>query len=198
MKNNNTPAEGKDSAQTESESALRGAACCASFLCKKCGNQFNEEEAKFVDVSAQSEEQAIACPLCYANNIDEDESLEEMVAHQNISVCEQSFCQCQQCLNYRTYLKWAEKERQKDGIFQMLEEIRHLKDQLATLSITHAKDMQRLSDIIDKRQEALRYISEIIEEKAAKREDLEIGSTAYKSVRRWSSLFLHNKEIANP
>jgi hypothetical protein len=32
MQNNDTPAEGKDSAQTESESALRGAACSAGWL----------------------------------------------------------------------------------------------------------------------------------------------------------------------
>jgi hypothetical protein len=75
---------------------------------------------------------------------------------------------------------------------ELIQENRHLKDQLATLSKTHAEDMQRLSDMIDKRQEALRYISEIIEEKEAEREDLELGSTAYKSVRRWASLYLHN------
>jgi predicted DNA-binding protein len=78
---------------------------------------------------------------------------------------------------------------------ELIEENRHLKDQLATLSKTHAKDMQRLSNMIDKRQEALRYISEIIEEKAENREDLELGSTAYKSVRRWASEFLHNDKI---
>lgn len=31
MQNNDTPAEGNDSDQRESESALRGVACCASF-----------------------------------------------------------------------------------------------------------------------------------------------------------------------
>jgi predicted DNA-binding protein len=81
-----------------------------------------------------------------------------------------------------------------EDVDAMQEENRHLKDMLANLSKTHATDMQRLSDMIDKRQEALRYISEIIEEKAAEREDLELGSTAYKSVRRWASKFLHNDE----
>lgn len=41
MKNENTPAEGKDSAQTEIESALRGAACSASeFTCASCREEF--------------------------------------------------------------------------------------------------------------------------------------------------------------
>lgn len=87
-----------------------------------------------------------------------------------------------------SWVKW-------DDVQEMYEQNRHLKDQLATLSKTHAKDMTRLSDMIDKRQEALRYISEIIEEKAAEREDLELGSTAYKSVRRLASLFLHNAKV---
>lgn len=81
---------------------------------------------------------------------------------------------------------------------ELIEENRHLKDMLSTLSKTHAKDMQRLSDMIDKRQEALRHISEIIEEKAEKREDLKLGSTAHKSVRRWASLFLHNSQDHPP
>jgi predicted DNA-binding protein len=86
-----------------------------------------------------------------------------------------------------------------EDVDAMHEENRHLKDMLATLSKNHATDMQRLSDMIDKRQEALRYISEIIEEKAAEREDLELGSKAYKSVRRWASEFLHNaKEHTTP
>jgi hypothetical protein len=77
---------------------------------------------------------------------------------------------------------------------ELKEENKHLKDQLATLSKTHATDMQRLSDMIDERQEALRYISEIIEEKSAEREDLELGSTAYKTVRRRASFFLDNSQ----
>jgi hypothetical protein len=75
---------------------------------------------------------------------------------------------------------------------ELWEQNRRLKDMLATLSETRAEDMQRLSDMINKRQEALRHISEIIEEKAAESEDLKLGSTAYRSVRRWASEFLHN------
>lgn len=77
---------------------------------------------------------------------------------------------------------------------ELIQENRQLKDILATMSITHANDMHRLSNMIDKRQEALRNISQIIEEKAAEREDLELGSTAYKSVRRWACLYLHKTE----
>ena len=43
-----------------------------------------------------------------------------------------------------------------DDVDEMQEENRHLKDQLATLSKTHAKDMQRLSDMIDFRDNAIR------------------------------------------
>jgi hypothetical protein len=73
---------------------------------------------------------------------------------------------------------------------ELIQENRHLKDQLATLSSTHAKDMARLSDMIDLRQGALRHISNIMEEKNAAGQDLLCGSTAYKSVRRWASDFL--------
>jgi len=45
----------------------------------------------------------------------------------------------------------------------------------------------RENELNDKRK-SLKYISEIIEEKAANGEDLEIGSTAYKSIRRWASI----------
>lgn len=38
------------------------------------------------------------------------------------------------------------------------EENRHLKDQLATLSMTHAKDIHRLSDMIDFRNNAIRKL----------------------------------------
>ena len=73
---------------------------------------------------------------------------------------------------------------------ELIQENRHLKDQLATMSKTHSKDMQRLSDMIDLRQGALRYISDIIENKNAAGQDLLCGSTAYKSVRRWAADFL--------
>jgi len=39
---------------------------------------------------------------------------------------------------------------------ELIEENRHLKDQLAILSKTHATDMQRLSDMIDFRDNAIR------------------------------------------
>lgn len=80
----------------------------------------------------------------------------------------------------------------KREVEELIQETRQLKDQLVHISKTQAENMHRLDNMIDKRQEALRYISEIIEEKAANREDLEIGSTAYKSLRRWASEFLHN------
>ena len=80
----------------------------------------------------------------------------------------------------------------KDDYWEVTQENRHLKDQLATLSKTHANDMQRLSNMIDKRQEALRRISEIVEENASEHKDLELGSTAYTSVRFWASFFLRN------
>jgi CHASE3 domain sensor protein len=98
-------------------------------------------------------------------------------------------------VKYREYLAWKKSDDAKHAISQMTaiaEENRHLKDMLATLSKTHAKDMQRLSDMIDLRQGALRHISEIIEEKNAAGQDLLCGSTAYKSVRRWASDFLQN------
>lgn len=89
--------------------------------------------------------------------------------------------------NHMVFLLW-------ENVVEISEENRTLKDNLATLSKTKATDMQRLSDMIDKRQEALRYISEIIEEKALQREDLELGSTAYKSIRRWARLFANSKD----
>lgn len=109
--------------------------------------------------------------------------------------CSASECQCPPCVKYREYLAWKKSDDAKHAISQMTaiaEENRHLKDMLATLSKTHAKDMQRLSDMIDLRQGALRHISEIIEEKNAAGQDLLCGSTAYKSVRRWASDFLQN------
>lgn len=51
--------------------------------------------------------------------------------------------------------------RQKSADSNLLtQENRHLKDQLATLSKTHTKDMQRLSDMIDRRDESGRAIVE--------------------------------------
>ena len=43
MKNENTPAEGKDSEQLEAESALRGAACCACSFWELYGGAEPEE-----------------------------------------------------------------------------------------------------------------------------------------------------------
>jgi chromosome segregation ATPase len=98
-------------------------------------------------------------------------------------------CQKSMCVMRRELTSATEQQN------ELKEENKHLKDQLATLSKTHATDMQRLSDMIDERQEALRYISEIIEEKSAEREDLELGSTAYKTVRRWASFFLELNKV---
>jgi len=46
--------------------------------------------------------------------------------------------------------------------WELREENRSLKDQLGTLSSTHAKDMNRLSDMIDKRETALGHIAAIM------------------------------------
>jgi hypothetical protein len=47
-----------------------------------------------------------------------------------------------------------------DTVAQINEENRHLKDMLANLSKTHAKDMRRLSDMIDFRDNAIRKMRE--------------------------------------
>jgi hypothetical protein len=47
-----------------------------------------------------------------------------------------------------------------EDVDRMAEEIRHLKDMLANLSKTHADDMLRLSDMIDRRDKAGREIVE--------------------------------------
>jgi hypothetical protein len=81
------------------------------------------------------------------------------------------------------WVKW-------NDVKELQEENRQLKANLVSLSKTNANNIMRLSVMIDKRQEALQYISEIIEEKAENGDDLELGSTAYKSVRRWAALFI--------
>lgn len=103
--------------------------------------------------------------------------------------CSGSSCPCEKCENYRKYLAWLETERSKDGIFELIEENRLLKDQLAYLSESKATEMLRLSDMIDKREEALGHIAAIMREKDENCEDLLIGSTAWKSVIRWSIYF---------
>jgi len=72
----------------------------------------------------------------------------------------------------------------------LTEENRHLRDQLATLSIIHAKDMQRLSDMIDGRGEALLYIGRILRDKETQHKDLMLGSTAFKSALSWAGKYL--------
>lgn len=53
-----------------------GTACSAAlWLCNECGHEFEEMDAAGVDVAQDCEEQVIACPKCYANNLDADGSL---------------------------------------------------------------------------------------------------------------------------
>lgn len=77
---------------------------------------------------------------------------------------------------------------------ELREQCRSLKDQLAYLSKSKATEMLRLSDMIDKREEALGHIAAIMREKDENGEDLLIGSTAWKSVIRWSVYFQNIKD----
>ena len=61
---------------------------------------------------------------------------------------------------------------------ELEEENRHLKDMLANLSKTHAKDRQRLG-----------HIAAIMQEKDDNGEHILIYSDAWKSIRRWSVYF---------
>ena len=72
----------------------------------------------------------------------------------------------------------------------LTEENRHLRDQLATLSKTQAENMQRLSDMIDRRNEALLCIGRILRDKETQHKDLMIGSTAFKSALSWAEFYL--------
>ena len=49
-------------------------------------------------------------------------------------------------------------EPKPENVRSLQEENQHLKDQLATLSTTHTKDMHRLSDMIDFRNNAIRKL----------------------------------------
>ena len=62
--------------------------------------------------------------------------------------CSASSGGCEKCENYQKYLAWKKRENASDGINELVEENRHLKEQLATLSITHAKDRQRLDELL--------------------------------------------------
>jgi len=72
----------------------------------------------------------------------------------------------------------------------LTEENRHLRDQLANLSKTQAENMQRLSDMIDRRNEALMRIERILRDKQNQDEDLSLGSTAFKSALSWAGKHL--------
>ena len=72
----------------------------------------------------------------------------------------------------------------------LTEENRHLRDQLASLSKTQAGNMQRLSDMIDRRNEALTRIERILRDKQNQDEDLLLGSTAFKSALSWAGKHL--------
>jgi hypothetical protein len=43
--------------------------------CNKCGADFNEVDANLVDVAPDSDECMIACPKCWANWLDGEDSL---------------------------------------------------------------------------------------------------------------------------
>ena len=76
---------------------------------------------------------------------------------------------------------------------ELIEENRHLKDQLATLSKTQANNMHRLSDMIDGRNEALIQIGRILRDKESQHKDLAIGSTAFKSALQWAEKYLPDR-----
>ena len=75
----------------------------------------------------------------------------------------------------------------------LTEENRHLRDQLASISETQAENMQRLSDMIDRRNEALLYIGRILRDKETQHKDLMLGSTAFKSALSWAEKYLPDK-----
>lgn len=45
------------------------------WKCNSCGHDFSEVDAATEYVSADSDEGSIACPKCYANNLDDEHSL---------------------------------------------------------------------------------------------------------------------------
>ena len=45
----------------------------SKWLCNKCGHEFFERDANGVDVDPDSDERSIACPKCWANNLDNDD-----------------------------------------------------------------------------------------------------------------------------
>lgn len=61
---------------------------------------------------------------------------------------------------------------------ELIEENRNLKDQLATLSKTHAKDRTRLSNMIDNRNTTLTKIVEILQPCANNRRFMQIANPA--------------------
>lgn len=60
----------------------------------------------------------------------------------------------------------------------LIQENRHLRDQLATLSKSQAKNMQRLSDMIDARNKTLSRIIEILQPCASNRRMMQIANPA--------------------
>ena len=62
----------KERADSESDALPCWAAL---WLCNKCGHEFAEIDAAGEEVSPYCDEIVIACPKCYANNLDEDGSL---------------------------------------------------------------------------------------------------------------------------
>ncbi|MBC8125816.1 MAG: hypothetical protein H8M99_01530 [Gloeobacteraceae cyanobacterium ES-bin-144] len=76
--------------------------------------------------------------------------------------CSASSCGCEKCENYQKYLAWKKRENASDGINELVEENRHLKEQLATLSITHAKARQRLDELLSDYVRDKRIIGEAL------------------------------------
>jgi hypothetical protein len=76
--------------------------------------------------------------------------------------CSASSCGCEKCENYQKYLAWKKRENASDGGNELVEENRHLKDQLATLSKTHAKDRQRLDELLSDYVRDKRIIGEAL------------------------------------
>lgn len=71
-------------------------------------------------------------------------------------------CGCEKCQSYQKYLAWKKRENTSDGVNELVEENRHLKEQLATLSITHAKDRQRLDELLSDYVRDKRVIGEAL------------------------------------
>jgi hypothetical protein len=66
------------------------------------------------------------------------------------------------------------------------------------LEFVAASEIEKLQHENARLREALGHISSIMEEKNAQSLDLEVGSTSYKSVRRWASDIPANASVSGP